>query len=153
MTDTQAYSVSSFVKNECYDDKPTYIYNGAIRDVKTPDVVIGGIGTVFDAEVEFKAILKDVLPLEYINNERAFAVFTSLQGKVISSSNEHIQIGSTFKPFSKLSDVLEKGSVSNVIEYMGEHYMLGVAVSKGYREFKNDDGYDEKVIAWVMLPC
>ena len=154
LKDLQEYSVSNFVPSERYDDQPTYIYNGAIRHPEHKDQVIGGIGTVFDATVEFRAILQDVLSSdENPQGDQAFAVFTNDEGQVISSSDNRFQVGDLFFPDVDLQVLQEQGSLSVVYEYESQYYLMGVALSKGYREFKNDDGYTDPILAWVMQPC
>ena len=116
--------------------------------------MIGGIGTVFDATVEFRAILKDVLSSdENASGNQAFAVFTNDEGQVISSSDDRFQVGDLFFPDVDLQVLQDQGSLSVVYEYESQYYLMGVALSKGYREFKNDDGYTDPILAWVMQPC
>ncbi|MBJ7551316.1 cache domain-containing protein [Marinomonas ostreistagni] len=154
LRDLQAYSVSNFVPCSLYNGQSTYVYNGAIRHPERQNEVIGGVGTVFDATQEFRAILKDVLPAASKERESAsFAVFTNDEGEVISCSDDRLAVGTLFFPDIDLQLLKEQGSLSEVYEYKSQYYLLGAALSKGYREFKNDDGYVNPVIAWVMQPC
>lgn len=154
LNDAQKYVVSNFGPNERYQHEATYIYNGAIRGSKGD--VIGGIATVFDAKTEFKHILHDALPKSGTHSDvpsaGAFAVFTNDKGKVISCSDDCLAVGDTFFPEVNMQTLLNEQSLACVYLFKGRHYLLGAALSRGYREFKNDDGYRDPIISWVLFP-
>ncbi|MEO9273992.1 cache domain-containing protein [Marinomonas sp. 5E14-1] len=148
------YSVSPFVAFDSYQGESTYIYNAALRDVKDHNTIIGGIGIVFDSSVEFSAILNDVLPRE--NGEIKMgskALFTTEQGLVIASTSEEYVVGDTFLPSIDLVELEEKGATATVIKLKDNTYLIGAAKSAGYREYKREDGYENPIIAWVIVPC
>lgn len=148
------YTVSNFESFECYQEEMTYIYNAALRDMNSFENIIGGIGIVFDSTAEFNAILTDILPRE--NGEIKIgskALFTNDKGAVIATTSEDYVIGSTFLPTIDMEELEENGSLSTVIKLDGLNYLLGVAKSTGYREYKRDDGYENTIITWVLMPC
>ena len=151
LKDIQEYRVSAFAPSDLYHHQSTYIYNGAIRDPDAPQKVIGGIGIVFDAFVEFQAILRDVLPKHH--DHEAFAVFTDEQGRVISCSDDRYAVHDVFMPDIPLDKLKSQGSLAVPYQLGTQHYLMGVALSQGYREFKKQDGYRAPILAWVLLPC
>ena len=154
MQDIYAYSVSPFLPFDCYDGGHTYIYNAAIRSSQKTNEVIGGIGIVFDSTAEFYAILKDILPSDNgVVKAGTKALFTTDKGLVIaSSSNDHV-IGSIFWPDINVVELQQNGTIAQALELEGRMYLIGAAKSSGYREYKRLDGYDNTVIAWVLVPC
>ena len=81
------------------------------------------------------------------------ALFTDDTGKVIACSDGRYQTGQHFWPKINLTTLKQQGSLATLYRDQNQYYLLGAALSKGYREFKTEDGYDEPVIAWVLLPC
>jgi hypothetical protein len=141
---TQNYFVSDFESSELYDQRATYIYNASIVNNNKN---VGAIGIVFDSEVEFKEILHDSFPL----NKKGFAFFVDNELNIISSTHE------TLKPLDKLDidfnlfkDVT-KHSVHHYIEFEEKEYIIGIALSKGYREYKCEDNYSNKVYAITFI--
>ena len=83
--DSQKYFVSDFKLTSLYKNRATYVYSASIVvDGKT----VGGIGLVFDAEPEFKAILHDTSPLQ----EGSFILFVNKDKKIIATYNSNIKI-------------------------------------------------------------
>ena len=147
------YSVSPFEPFDCYDGESTYIYNAVLRDMDSDDTV-GGIGIVFDSTVEFKAILNDVLPHENgVIKEGTQALFTTEQGVILSSATDSYTVGDRFAPNIDVSGLQSEGSLATLVKIEDREYLVGAAKSVGYREYKVDDGYENTVIAWVLVPC
>jgi len=97
--------------------------------------------------------LEDILPQR--NSKNYFSVFADRSKKVISTSKEQIMIDSYLDIPSDFFN-LEKGqSYSSIVKYEGCYYAVGSHASKGYREYKNKDGYINEVIAisFSMLSC
>jgi hypothetical protein len=148
------YGVSPFVAFDCYQGESTYIYNAALRDMDNLDEIIGGIGIVFDSSVEFSAILNDILPRENGQVKTGSkALFTTDQGLVISSTSKEYLVGDMFLPSIDLVELEEKGVTATAIKLKDDAYLIGAAKSTGYREYKREDGYENTIIAWVMVPC
>ena len=152
--DIYAYCVSPFMPFACYGGAHTYIYNAAIRSPEKNNEVVGGIGIVFDSTVEFRAILNDILPRENgVVKAGTKALFTTDKGFVIASSSDHHVVGSVFFPAISMTELYQDGSTATAIRFDGNVYLIGAARSNGYREYKRQDGYENTIIAWVLVPC
>ena len=149
--ETQSYTVSDFHQTELYDNEYTYLYHAAIKDWENIDINVGGIALVFDSKPEFLAMLEETEP-KYLNkaiNKTTFSAFIDRKGFVISSSNPDIK---TNDQLSIPKDILMAPNAENdtiAWEWNQNTYLLGYKVSKGYREYKNGDGYENDVIAIV----
>ena len=142
--DPQKYFVSEFENTPFYNQKPTYIYFASIvHDNST----VGGVGIVFDSEVEFKAILEDSM----LQNSTGFSIFCDISGEIISSTNPSL------KPldkvdFSKWKIQLEAGqSIQKIVDFDDEKYLLTIEPSHGYREYKISDNYKNDIFACSFL--
>ena len=153
LIEAQKYVVSPFIETNLYNGKHTYIYNAAIMSMDKTHCV-GGIGIVFDSEPEFAAMLGDVIPKTKSASfcEACFAIFTDSAKRIIAYSNCRVEIGSELMIDDKFFALNRGQSVSEIIDYQEQHYMLGVAVSKGYREYKTTGDYKNDVIAFVFAP-
>ncbi|MBP1679746.1 MAG: hypothetical protein H6Q35_85 [Proteobacteria bacterium] len=135
---SKEYVVSPFEKTELYDGKYTYIYSAPIF-IEGFKEAQGGIGIVFDAEVQFEAMLSDVVG----NDERSFALFIeSKTNSVIASTNPMIGIGER---------CVFCDSSENMVLIKDEYFIIGKGKSQGYREFKCSDGYCNDVTAIVCI--
>ena len=145
LTDTQQYCVSSFHPCDYYQQRPTYIYNAAIR---SDNRVVGGIGLVFDSEPEFRQMLDEVL---HNADAKRMGVFAERSGKVISaSSNAPWQAG---EHITLPADIVSHGcgeQGAGIFTLEGQQYVVGFAVSKGYREYKTTDGYSNDILALMV---
>ncbi|SFR50983.1 cache domain-containing protein [Thiomicrospira sp. ALE5] len=148
ITSSQAYKVSDFSCSPYYDNKPTYIYYAPVKESKT-NQNLGAIAIVFDSEPQFKAILDDFAP-DFMRDSLAaasFSAFIDSKGHVISSNTNNVQAGQKLKLPEKLTKFTagEHGIVEVLIN--DTLYLCYFFMSKGYREFKNEDGYSNHVIA------
>lgn len=153
--DSQHYAVSPFIKSNLYADRHTYIYNASITSLEDSTNVVGGIGVVFDSAPQFSEMLMDSLPRgeKGVVIEEAFGVFSERNGKIISvARNENLSIGDTLEIDSKYFDLSNGSYTSDVIDYQGRKYAVGVAVSKGYREYKTTGDYKNDVFAFIFVP-
>jgi hypothetical protein len=139
-TQSQEYFVSEFAQSPFYGAKPTYIYYASIVKEKK---VVGGIGIVFDAEVEFKAILDDCVS----EDENDFALFIDAKKCVISSTSSHyapldiLDIPDDFLHVNHDHNNLETINIDDI------EYKVGISKSIGYREYKVSDHYKNDVYA------
>ncbi len=131
----QAYAVSEFQDTPLHDGGATYTYLAAIRAPATAQIV-GGIAIVFQSVREFSAMLQDVLA-----DRSGFAAYVDAQGQVIASTAPDI----AGTPLTRLPR--EHG----LVEHEGVHYACARVRTKGYREFKHSDGYDNGISAVVGL--
>lgn len=156
LTNAQAYSVSDFTQSDFYKGASTYIYHAAVFNADNSREVVGGIGVVFDATPEFKAILEDFLPKESDGSvmEGAFAFFVNEQDIVISATDNTLGLQAGI-PLSKT--LLDPQLLNNQpeggydIEVDGVSYLVGETISKGYREYKNTDGYHNPIRCMVCV--
>lgn len=140
----QNYFVSAFDKSPFYDNEATYIYNATIR---SKGRCTGGIGIVFDSTPQFKAILNDSFP----SGKKGFSCVIDRKGTVIASTHPNVS------PTGKLEigdDILRFNDAESkhvFIEYGGQKYLAGIALSKGYREYKCNDNYKNELLSLTFI--
>lgn len=140
----QNYFVSNYETTSFYNHESTYIYSASI--VKHGKI-LGGIGIVFDGKPQFEAMLNESFP----HGKVGFSCFIDRKGVVISSTRADIA------PMSKLEideDILRfnsKDSLHRFITFNDEHYLLGIALSQGYREYKIDDNYKNDILSLTFI--
>lgn len=140
------YFVSPFEKTPFYGNRHTYIYGASITDIDGNEKTVGGIGIVFDSEFQFKSMLEESLT----SNENSFAVFTDRNKMIIASTSEKFPIGASLNLPEKFFSFENGKAHSEILVYDGGYYAVGCAVSSGYREYKNGDGYKNDIIAFVF---
>lgn len=154
-SDSQHYTVSAFEKTHLYSNRHTYIYNAAITDLDDSRKVLGGIGIVFDSEPQFESMLTDVLPRDKQGGVMSgcFGVFVQRNQTIIAvANNPALKVGDTLDVDAAFFGLKTGHRSSEVIQLNGTSYILGVAVSKGYREYKVQDGYRNDVVGMVFIP-
>ena len=145
LTNTQQYSVSAFHPCDYYQQRHTYIYNAAIR---SDNRVVGGIGLVFDSEPEFRQMLDEVLQNA---DAKRMGIFVERSGKVISaSSNGPWQVGEQITLPVDIVNHHSGEQGAGIYTLDGQQYVVGFAVSKGYREYKTTDGYNNDILALMV---
>jgi chemotaxis signal transduction protein len=150
ISDSSQYCVSDFETTSLYDAKHTYIYSAPIRSLDNESKVLGGIGVVFDSDVQFRAMIQESLP-RGVNNEGLFAVLVTKEQYIIASNNVQYVAGDFFEIDKKFFELKKGESLSEIIERNGNFYALGVQCSKGYREYKSDkDDYVNDVYSFVF---
>jgi len=153
LNESSKYSVSNFEKTYLYNNTPTYIYGASILG-KTTNTIVGGIGIVFDSTPQFKDILNDSLPkIDGETKNGMFAIFVDKKSKIIisCSDNSH-NIGEKLDLDSKLFNLENGESKSNIIEYKNQYYFMGVTLSSGYREYKSEnDSYSNDILSCVFI--
>jgi len=153
ITESSRYFVSDFEQSNLYEGKHTYIYNASIRSLNEEEKVLGGIGIVFDAELQFEAMINESLPKQTDGEikEGLFSVLTTKDQLIISSNEKKHTTGSRLDVAQKFFDLKPGKSLSEIIEYDNKYYALGVQCSKGYREFKGkNDDYKNDVYCFVF---
>jgi len=153
LSNTSKYFVSEFEKSPLYNNEHTYIYNAAIRSSSDESEVIGGIGIVFDSKLQFTQMIKESLssPKHEMKKDTLFSVLTTQNQTIIASNNTNLNIGDTFSMDKKFFMLKNGESLSEIVEYKGDYYALGVKCSKGYREYKSStDDYVNNVYNFVF---
>lgn len=154
-SDSQKYSVSPFISSHLYQQRHTYIYNAAITDLADPKKVLGGIGIVFDSEPQFNAMLLEILPHDENGQllAHSFAIFTDRNKTILAvANNTELKVGDTLALDERFFSLSKGQRSSDIIQFNGNSYVLGMAASKGYREYKTVDGYQNDVLALVFIP-
>ncbi|MDR3394854.1 MAG: chemotaxis protein CheW [Parasulfuritortus sp.] len=150
---SQGYAVSDFVPTPLYDNRPTYLYAAAVRH---PDgnSTVGGVGIVFDAALQFEAMLNDAMPRDDTGNvvKDAFALFARRDGKIIASTDKRFEVGKHFGHDAGVSGLASGKGHSRIIAIDGHHFAVGAAMSAGYREYKTSDGYLNDISAVCAFP-
>lgn len=142
----EKYVVSPFEATELYDNRHTYIYGASITDMNNPNQTVGGIGIVFDSESQFKSILEDSLNTD----SNSFAVFSDRKKNIIASTDERYEIGKLLDLPDQMFTVSKGCSASEILIYNGCYYTVGCACSSNYREYKDTDGYQNDILAFVF---
>lgn len=148
LRDEQAYAVSPLAPNPFTGGEPTYEYHAAIRHPDDAQRIVGGIGIVFETARELDAMLRGCLSA----GSEAQAYFIDRRGTVMAGTSAAHPVGSTLALGSGWCDVPRARHRSGVAELDGQYTVLGCAVSPGYREFKTSDGYEDDVLAVVVIP-
>lgn len=154
LTDSQQYTVSPFVTSYLYGNKHTYIYNATITAPETQRAV-GGIGIVFDSEPEFVAMLTDTLPKDEHGKvpDSCFAVFAERTGNIIAATEKSPYcIGEQLSLDAHLFTIEQGEKLSEIHLLQGVQYILGVAASSGYREYKTTGDYENDILAFIFIP-
>jgi hypothetical protein len=143
-SNTQYYFVSPFENTPFYDDKATYIYNATIR---SNGKTIGGIGIVFDAYPQFHAMLSDSFP----TSKAGFSSFIDRKGTILSTTHpmhnlmEHLELDDSILRFSS------QHPEHRFIVLDGKKYLVGIALSQGYREYKCQDNYKNDILSLTFI--
>jgi len=152
LNDSSQYEVSDFEQSALYDNRHTYIYNASIKSASS-NKISGGIGIVFDSEIELKSMILESLP-RYVTGELkngVFGVFTTKNKMIISSSNDKYNVGLILDIDDKFFNLKNGESHSEIITLNGKFYSLGVKCSDGYREYKSfTDNYSNDVYSFFF---
>ncbi|MDQ7060338.1 MAG: cache domain-containing protein [Sulfurimonas sp.] len=133
-TNTQNYYVSDFENSSLYRDKATYIYSATI---KKSSAVVGGIGVVFDSEVEFREMLNDSFP----SSKKGFMVFIDKDKRIISTNHSSLKILDILDIDEKFVALKDAHSIYDYLTYDDKEYIVASVSSQGYREYKTKDNY------------
>ena len=131
-----------------------YLYHAAVQNDDASDP-IGGIGIVFDSEPEFKAILDDFIPKQSDGTPitGSFACFIDLNDTVISVTDNPLSIcnGKKFSESRVGAGLLSKQEGVFDINLNQQSYIVACKHSKGYREYKTVDGYQNDIYCYVFV--
>lgn len=154
ITNSQHYTVSSFVATPYYSGRHTYIYNAAVAHPTLTKNVVGGIGIVFDSTPQFESILSDTLPMDQQGSliSGSFGVFTDRQGIAISCAGDmDITAGDKLELEDDLFKLECGKRFSKILTFRSKLYMVGMAASAGYREYKTTGDYNNDVLAFIFI--
>lgn len=142
--DPKNYFVSPFEATPFYDNKPTYIY---VATILGKGGAIGGVGVVFDSEHEFHTMLKE----SFLDDQKGFMLFVQKDRTIIASSLDHQESLEQLAIDEKYFSSQNPHSKYDFIEYKEKQYMMAVAGSHGYREYKREDNYTNEIYAVSFL--
>ena len=151
--DSSKYCVSDFEVTDLYDHRHTYIYNASIKSLKNPEMVVGGIGVVFDSGIELKAMIEESMPRTVNGDikEGVFGVFTTKNKMVIASSSEELNPGDHLDIDDSFFNLKNGESYSQIITLNNKFYAVAVKCSQGYREYKSSsDDYKNDVYSFFF---
>ncbi len=151
--DSSKYFVSDFEQSNLYNSQHTYIYNAPILSLENEKKVVGGIGIVFDSQVQFKAMIHESLPKQHDGSiqKGLICVLATKEQVIIASNSDEYSTGSLFNIDKKFFELKNGESLSEIVEFNGTYYALGAQCSKGYREFKSEkDDYVNNVYNFVF---
>lgn len=141
---TQNYFVSPFEKSSFYNDMPTYIYSATIRyNGKT----LGGIGIVFDAFPQFNAMLED----SFSSSKNGFSCFIDRKGVVIATTHPNMQLLQQLPLENEILRFNGQESTHCFSVFEDKKYLVGIALSNGYREYKTQDNYKNDVLSLTFV--
>jgi chemotaxis signal transduction protein len=151
------YSVSDFEASSLYAGRPTYIYGAPVLLANDPHIATGGIGIVFDAEPQFRAMLEDSTLTDAAGRDipGSRSLFVDGERRIIASVAANDAIGASVDLPADLFAEAEAGAgrpVSRVLALDGKLFAAGVCASVGYREYKGPgDAYRNAVFAVSLL--
>jgi chemotaxis signal transduction protein len=138
ITSAQGYSVSAFEPSALYDNRPTYVFGGAVRAPQGR--IVGGVAVIFDTVPQLAAMLRDSLPRDERGNPLAgcVAMFLDRNLRVVATSD-----GQTDAQKLELRWIREAGKQGHarVVRIGDAYHAIGVKPDTGYREYSGLGGY------------
>lgn len=152
LRDPERYVVSRHEASALYEaSRPTYVYATSLQH---EGQVVGGIAIVFDGAPQFAAMLKDSLPATAGTSaaNTAAGLFVARDGRVVASSDARWPAGTTAPvPPAMLAGLAAGGTLRTELEIDGMVYAAGLAMSQGYREYRQGQAVSPEDVAAVLL--
>lgn len=147
LRDPERYVVSRHEVSPLYDSAdPTYVYATSLQH---QGQVVGGIAIVFDGAPQFAAMLRDALPA---GSSDAAGLFVTRDGRVVASSDPRWPAGASAPLSPALLTGLGAGqTLRSELEIDGKVYAAGIAMSQGYREYRQGQAESREDVAAVLL--
>lgn len=139
LPNSQSYHVSAFEPCRFYAEQTTWVY---CANVRCAGRVVGGIGVVFDATPQLRAMLDDALAGTPAGS---VALFASRSGQVLAATARY-QPGDTLAVDRELLMPPPQGH-THIVALDGTYYTIGVQAGAGYREYPG-----LKLLAMIMIP-
>lgn len=148
LRDPERYVVSRHEATALYGEgQPTYTYATSLQH---QGQVVGGIAIVFDGAPQFAAMLRDALPAT--SGNAAASLFVARDGRVVATSDARWPAGTTAPvPPALLASVAAGGTLRTELEIDGMVYAAGIAMSQGYREYRQGHAASPEDVAAVLL--
>lgn len=148
LRDPDAHVVSRHETSPLYGaGQPTYVYATSLQHQGR---VVGGIAIVFDGAPQFAAMLSDALPQDA--GAAAAALFVARDGRVVASADPRWQPGAPGPlPPTLLAGLAAGTALHTELEVDGLVFAAGVAMSQGYREYRQGLAASPEDVAAVLL--
>ncbi|TDP71554.1 chemotaxis protein CheW [Roseateles toxinivorans] len=128
-------------------ETPTYVYAAALPAPDDETRVLGGVAIVFDGAPQFAAMLRDALPQE----GQGSALLLSRDGRVVASSDARWAAGAVGPLAPALLDLGAGDTQRCELTLDGVVHAVGIAMSGGYREYRQGVARSDRDVAAVML--
>jgi chemotaxis signal transduction protein len=154
LRDGQAYVRSAFEASPLYGGQMTYVYVAAVRTAAGDGTPLGAVAIVFDARPQFEAMLCDTLPRGPDGRAlpQAVGLFVTRSGMVVSSTDpEAHPIGQIWNLRRELVSLARGESRQRVLENGDSVLAVGIAMSRGYREYHSGSEVHEEDVACVVM--
>ena len=145
---TALYAAAS--TDDAVSGRPTYVYAASVQHEGR---VVGGVAIVFDGEPQFAAMLRDALP----DSTGAAAtqpagMLVTRDGRVVASTDARWPAGTTAPlPSATLADLAPGQALNCELEIDGCVHAAGIAMSQGYREYRQGQAPSPEDVAAVLL--
>ena len=141
---SQHYFVSAFQNTPYYHDSPSYLYHASIVD---EGKTVGGIAVVFDSAVEFQAILED----STMENKEGFSLFCDQDKHIIASTHQSLNPLDKLPSEMQIPALSSEETIQKFVTFEEKNYLLTIAPSLGYREYKVEDNYKNDLYALSFI--
>ncbi len=152
LRDPERHVVSRHEASPLYGDgkQPTYVYATSLQQA---GLVVGGIALVFDGAPQFAAMLRDALPAPVgAADMTPVGLFVTRDGRVVASTDPRWPAGSASPLPPSLTAPLAAGeTLHTVLDMAGMACAAGVAMSQGYREYRQGLPASGEDVAAVLL--
>ena len=135
--------------------RPTYVYATSLQH---DGQIVGGIAIVFDGGPQFAAMLNDSLPHAAPGTEPAGAassavgLYVARDGRVIAGADARWPAGTAAPLPAGTLSALTAGATRHLhVDIDGMVYAAGIAMSQGYREYRQGQAPSAEDVAAVLL--
>lgn len=152
LRDPERHVVSRHEASPLYagGQRPTYVYATSLQHVGQ---VVGGIAIVFDGAPQFAAMLRDALPAHGGDADMTpVGLFVTREGRVVASSDGRWPAGSAAPlPAGLIAPLAAGETLHTVLDIAGMAHAAGIAMSQGYREYRQGQPASGEDVAAVLL--
>jgi len=140
----QGYSVSAFEPSAFYQNRPAYIFGGAVRAPQGR--IIGGIAVVLDTGPQLAQMLRDSLPRDERGQPLAgcVAMFLDRDLRIVATSGTDFDAKELGVEWIREAG---KQGHARVVRIADNYHAIGLKPDGGYREYPGLGGYGV-----VMIP-
>lgn len=138
------YVVSDWAHTRLLEHGSTFVYAAALRDPDFPQRPLGGIGLIWNSELQLSSILRDCAlgsdPKDSFVLSDAMGHTAVVHGQACSQANLHLAMEATRN--------LPAGET--IADLAGTLFGVGLSKGVGYREFRTRDGYNHGMQCTVL---